>query len=95
MAAFSPSTTVVATQDHISSTLSGEEVILDLTEGAYYGLNEVGTVVWQRLATPQRVEALCDAVEAEYDVTRDVLMADLKVLLADLLDRNLIRVVAA
>ena len=38
--------TVVATEDHVSSNLGGEAVILGLSSGVYYGLDVVGSRIW-------------------------------------------------
>lgn len=35
-----------ATQEQLSSEIGGEAVILNLSFGIYYGLNETGTMIW-------------------------------------------------
>lgn len=92
--ALTPSTTVVSTPDAISSTLGSEEVILDLADGTYYGLDDVGTRVWRLLDTPKRIDALCDALEDEYDVDRATLETDVIALLEEMERRTLIRPVS-
>jgi hypothetical protein len=59
---------VVATRDQLSSNLDGEAVILHLTAGTYYGLDEVGARVWALVQEPRRVADLCRVLLAEYDV---------------------------
>jgi hypothetical protein len=88
----SPSATVVATSDHVSSELDGEEIILDLEDGTYYGLNEVGADVWALLDAPRRVTDICGELEEDYDVERDVLETDVLDLLSEMHERGLIRV---
>jgi hypothetical protein len=90
----SPSTTVAATSGHISSDLAGEEIILDLAEGTYYGLNEVGADIWALLSSPRRVSDICAKLEEEYDVERDVLERDVVDLLSEMHERGLVRVVS-
>ena len=38
--------TVVASPSQVSRTVEGEAVILELGQGTYYGLDPVGTHVW-------------------------------------------------
>jgi len=48
---------VFASKDQISCDLAGEAAILELKSGTYFGLDEVGAVVWTRDATGARVAA--------------------------------------
>lgn len=89
------SSTVVATEEYISSPLAGEEVILDLVSGTYYGLNDVATRVWRLLASPRRIEEICDVLVLTYDVDRARLETDVLALLRDLLNHDLIRIVSS
>jgi Coenzyme PQQ synthesis protein D (PqqD) len=88
----SESTTVVAARDQISSRLGEEAVVLDLSRGRYYGLNEVGSRIWQLLAEPRRAGAIRDAVLAEYDVDPETCTRDVFALLERLIDRSLVEV---
>lgn len=88
------SSLVVATTEHVSSNLAGEEVILDLASGTYYGLNEVGTAVWKLLVTPRRVADVCTHLQVEYDVAADALEHDVLALVNDMHRRHLVRLVA-
>lgn len=85
------STTVVASERAISTTLDGEEVILDRDDGEYYGLNEVGTFVWELLEQPQSIDDLCDDVTARYDVEYERCRNDIEELAIELADKNLVR----
>jgi hypothetical protein len=83
---------VVATEEHVSSTLDDEEVILDLASGTYYGLNPVGQHVWSFIQSPQTVRAVCDHIQAEFDVQRDRVEQDVLALLNDMRGEKLVRV---
>lgn len=54
--------------DVVSRTLDGEEVLLQLETGSYFGLNEVGTLIWKGLQAGQSREDILAQVEAIYDV---------------------------
>lgn len=84
--------TYVAHPEKLSSTLGGEEVVLSLDTGIYYGLNEVGTRIWALLAEPRTLAEVCDILETEYDVDRSVLEADAADLLQSLDEEGLVEV---
>jgi len=75
---------VTATQGQISSDLAGEAVILDLTSGVYYGLNEVGAKIWHLIQQPQTIQAIQHNLLQEYDVDPEVCTQDLLQLLQEL-----------
>lgn len=85
-------TVVVATDEHVSSTLEDEEVILDLASGTYYGLNAVGRRIWSHIQSPHPVRVVCDRLEAEFDVDRDRIERDVLALLEDMRQEQLIRI---
>ncbi|HEU4882304.1 MAG TPA: PqqD family protein [Longimicrobium sp.] len=68
----------------------GHTVLLDYAGGQYYGLDEVGTRIWELVRDGQTLGGIVDALEAEYDVARDVLEADTSALLAELAARRLV-----
>jgi hypothetical protein len=72
--------------------LEGEAVILDLDAEAYFGLDEVGTRMWQRVTEEPSIEVAFEALAREYDVDPDTLRADLEELLETLIDRGLLEV---
>lgn len=81
------------TSEQIASKVAGETVILNHNKGAYYGLDEVGVLVWDLLETgPQTLDALCDAVMDTYEVEMADCKADLDHLLKDLISERLVEV---
>ncbi|NIJ52002.1 PqqD family protein [Dyadobacter arcticus] len=81
------------TTDQISSKVAGETVILNHSKGAYYGLDEVGVLIWDTLETgPQTLDSLCAAVVNEYDVDIDTCKTDIDVLLKDLVSEKLVEI---
>ena len=85
------STTAVASESALSTTVDGSTVILHQDSGTYYGLNEVGTFIWDLLQEPCSVDDICSEVFAEYDVTRERCRSDVEELLADLAANDLVR----
>ncbi len=64
--------------------LAGEAVLLDLKSQRYFGLDEVGTRIWQLLAEHRTTGPVLAAMIAEYDAEPAVLAADLETFLARL-----------
>ena len=87
---FTPSTIISSAQNQISSELAGEAVILNLSSGIYYGLNEVGARVWELIQQPKRFSEVLDALVEEYDVQPEVCSRDLAEILRVLADANLV-----
>jgi hypothetical protein len=82
------------TSEQISSKVAGETVILNHSKGAYYGLDEVGVLVWDTLEKgPQTIESLCEAVTSEYDVDPDTCKSDIDGLLKDLISERLVEII--
>ena len=88
----SDDTVITAAPEQISSDLSGESVVLSLKSGVYYGLNEVGTFIWNLIEQPTTIKKIREAVLAEYDVDADICDRDVKAILKALLDAELIEV---
>ena len=77
----------------ISADLEGEEVILDMESGLYFGLNEVGQFVWKRLEEPCSFRTILDSMLSEYDVTEEICRSDLRSFLKGMAEAGLIQVV--
>jgi hypothetical protein len=75
----------------ICRELSGETVLLNLESGVYYGLDAVGTRVWQLLMQGCTIASVRDTMIEEYDVAPDVLNADVIRLVGDLRDRGIVK----
>lgn len=79
------------TADQISSKVAGETVILNHSKGAYYGLDEVGVLVWDTLEKgPQTLDELCGAVTEAYEVDAETCKTDVNALLKELIAEKLV-----
>lgn len=72
--------------------LEGESVILDLDSDSYFGLDQIGTKMWQAVTEADSIQVAYDVLLEEYEVEADTLRADLSELLDTLLARGLIEV---
>jgi hypothetical protein len=73
--------------------LGGESVLLNLDSGKYYGLDPVGTQMWNLLAERGQVEPVYQAMLDEYEVSEDKLQTDLLELVERLAEQGLLIIV--
>jgi Coenzyme PQQ synthesis protein D (PqqD) len=76
--------------DVVFRDLAGEAVILNLTTGTYFGLDPVGTRIWQLLQSGGTIDAIMPALLQEYDVEEPALRRDVDALVGRLLDKGLL-----
>jgi hypothetical protein len=88
----STASTVVAMKDTLSSAVGDETVLLHFGAGTYFGLDGVGTRVWQLIEQPRTVGEIIDRIEEEYDVEREQCEAAILPFLEDLASNGLVRV---
>ena len=81
--------------DVLSRTVNGEELILDLEDGKYFGLSEVGVFIWQAIKEPISLNHLIDAILQEYEVERAAAQEDLLQLLGELQEKGLVTIESA
>jgi hypothetical protein len=72
--------------------LDDETVLLELSTETYYGLDEVGTRVWQLLKDHRTIDPIVAALMAEYEVDEGTLRADVERLVGELAAVGLIQV---
>lgn len=79
-------------EDTLIRELEGESVLLNLTNEKYYGLNKVGTRMWNALEKSASIQAAYDQLKAEYDVEPQRLRDDLEKLIVQLQAQGLISI---
>jgi len=75
--------------DVVFRQLDDETVLLDLKSGTYFGLNTVGTRIWQLLGAQAKLSGILETLAGEYDTERDELERDLLALANELCERGL------
>ncbi len=83
---------VTISPDVLLQELNGEAVLLDLKTERYYGLDDIGTRMWQLLDSNGQVEAACARLLQEYEVDETTLKDDLAELIDKLAEAGLISV---
>ena len=80
--------------DVISQEVSGETVLLDLESENYFGLDEVGTRIWQLIKETNELQSIFDTLLEEYNVSEQRLQLDLTTLLTEIEDLGLVKLEA-
>jgi len=83
--------TITLSPDVISQEVSGETVLLDLESENYFGLDEVGTRIWQLIESAGDLEAIFNTLLEEYDVEEEELLGDLSNLVGEIEKLGLVR----
>ena len=60
-------TVVLASPQQVSCDIADEAVLLSMSDGEYYGLNEVAASIWKLVQQPRTLAEVRDALLAEYD----------------------------
>lgn len=76
--------------DAVANPVGGETVILHLGNGQYFGLDAIGTWLWEGLKAGKLPSEVCDEILAAYDVERAEVERDLGQFLAELVEHDLV-----
>ena len=81
---------LVIARNVVSQEIDGEAVLLDMDGENYFGLNTVGTRIWQLLQEPHSPDEIFAILSLEYDVEEERLKADIAEIVDQLLINGLI-----
>lgn len=74
----------------IANMVGDEMVVLHLANGTYFGLDPVGALLWDALASGALPAAACDTILDRYEVDRATVENDLRQFLGELAEGDLI-----
>ena len=83
-------TIVAQSPELVSTSIADQTALMSIANGAYYGMDAVGSRVWQLIATPQPVSAVVDALLVEYAVARPTCEQHVLAFLQKLADADLL-----
>ncbi|MBC6418415.1 MAG: PqqD family protein [Prochloron sp. SP5CPC1] len=92
MLQFSLERKISAAPNVLAQDLAGESVLLNLQTEKYFGLDDVGTRIWQTLTAKDSIQTAIDALLLEYKVEPEQLRQDVENLIAELLANGLVEV---
>jgi len=80
--------------DVVFRELEGEAVLLNMQSGTYFGLDAMGTRIWQLIERHGTLSAVRDELVQEFDVEADAATRDLLDLVGQLAARGLVEIEA-
>jgi hypothetical protein len=86
----SPETIVRRNPKLIANQMDGEIVMMSIDNGEYYGLDEIGSRIWELLETPVRISDLIASLTEEFEVEKDECYNDTLEFLGDLKEKQLL-----
>jgi len=85
-------TKITITSDVLFQALDNEAVLLHLPTEKYFGLNEVGSQMWQLLEAGSSMEDTISSIMAEYEVEEEMVRRDIAELVSQLAEQELIQI---
>ncbi len=80
--------------DVVSRELEGEQVLLDMASGTYFGLNEAGSLIWKLLLESKSKAEITAEIVSCYDVTIDEASKDIEHLFSLMQEKKLLKIKA-
>ena len=93
MTELSRSSKIVVSKEVVSCDLGGETAMLDMKEGIYYGLNEIGTIIWEYIQKPITIQEIIDKILEEYEVDDETCYADVVELIDQMVENKLVEII--
>jgi len=69
-------TIIVQTKGLISADMDNEKVMMSIEQGKYYGLDAVGSYIWELLVQPVSVKQIIARLLEEYEVEANTCQKD-------------------
>ena len=86
-------TYVKRNNEAFANEIDGEAAMMNIQTGKYYGLDEIGSRIWELMEQKIQVKAIIDQLKKEYDVSEQQCKTDVLNLLNELKTNQLIEVV--
>jgi len=75
--------------------MGDELVMMDMSQGKYFGLNPLASCIWSLLVLPKSLDELVIDLMLQFDVSEAECRADTELFLQQLVERQLVDVIAA
>jgi hypothetical protein len=79
--------------DIVTNKIDGETVMMSLSEGSFFGLNAVGSFIWNWLEEPAPLEVIIAGIVEQFEVSQEQCQKDVLVFVKDLVDSQVLLVV--
>lgn len=84
--------TISQIEDIVASDIDNEKVMMSIERGEYFGLEPIGSRIWELLAEPVKVSAIIDALLPQFDVDRQTCEQDVLAFLEELHNAGILQV---
>ncbi|MBW4082047.1 lasso peptide biosynthesis PqqD family chaperone [Paenibacillus sp. S150] len=81
-------------EGNIASDMDGEKVMLNVKNGKYYNLGEVGGEIWTALASPVTAGRVVEIIQESFEVPEEIARQDVFAFLRSLLNEELASIVS-
>ena len=81
---------IVFSETIFAQLVDDELVLLDMDSEKYFGLNEVGTSIWQAMQENKKLQNVYEVLLEEYAVAPEVLKEELMLFVGSMSDAGLI-----
>ncbi|MBN2480763.1 MAG: lasso peptide biosynthesis PqqD family chaperone [Bacteroidales bacterium] len=85
-----PETILQRKPDLLFNEIEGEVVMLSIENSEYYGMDKVGSRIWELLEKPITLNQLISKLMEEYEVNEQHCKEDIYIFLQGLINKNLI-----
>jgi hypothetical protein len=85
-------TIVVRGSEIIASEVDGEVILMSLAHEKYYGLDDIGSLIWRIISKPVSVKEIIELLRKEYAVDEESCYNEVKSFLIDLHSKGAISV---
>ncbi len=75
----------------LTAEVDGEIVMVNVEHGQYYGLDDIGSDIWERIEPACSFAALTDSLSADYEADRETIAADVRALLERMAAQEVVR----
>ena len=75
----------------LTAEVDGEIVMVNVEHGQYYGLDDIGSDIWERIEPACSFAALTDSLSVDYEADRETIAADVRALLERMAAQEVVR----
>jgi len=79
-------------EEIVASDIDGETVMMSIQNGEYYGLDDIGSRIWELIEKPVKVSDLIDILLERFDVDRETCERDVLKFLNELNEDKILEV---
>jgi hypothetical protein len=82
---------LVRSEEPLTAFVDGDTVMFSPDQGAYFGLDPIGTRIWDLLEQPRSIDEICATLCREYEVDAERCRAEVAALVDDMRASGLVR----